>query len=60
MIKTTTTQARRPRETGKGLGWGGGREGGEGFECERRTRRTRGGREKDFFELVSFFHPVTW
>ena len=36
---------------------GGGR-GGEGCECERGTGRRRGGREKDFFELVSFFYPV--
>ena len=60
MINTTTTQARRRRETGKGQEWGGGGEGREGFECERGTRRSRGGSEKDFFELVSFFHPVTW
>ncbi len=37
----------------------GGREGGGGFECWR-ERKEAGGREKDFFELVSLFNPAKW
>ena len=35
----------------------GGRQVGEWFECEREGGGR--GREKDFFELISFFYPVT-
>ena len=44
------------------MGGGGGRGGerGEGDLNVRGRGRRRGGREKDFFELVSFFHPAKW
>ncbi len=41
------------------MGGEGGPEGGRGFECLR-ERKEAGGREKDFFELVSLFHPAKW
>ncbi len=51
----TQTEGDRLGSVGGGRGEGGGR----GFECER-ERKEAGGREKDFFELISFFYPAKW
>ena len=54
MKQTTTTKARRRRETGKGV-CGGEKEGGRDLNVRGRQEGGGGGREKDFLKLVSFF-----